>query len=86
MNRVLIATAIIAFAMVPAIGAACEYADDSWASAAPPEKIGAVTPGPASMVPPAAPAKTATGKVATSTAKKAKAAAPEQKVAANTKS
>jgi hypothetical protein len=88
MNRVLIASAIIAFGMVPALGAACEYADDSWASATPPEKIGAVAPAPASTVPPATPAKTATAKVATPTptAKKAKAPAPEQKVAANTKS
>jgi len=83
MNRVLIASAIITFGMAPAIGAACEYADDSWASASPPEKIGAATPAPAaSTVPASTIAKTSAPKASASTTAKTKTPAPDQKVAA----
>jgi hypothetical protein len=86
MNRVLIATAIIAFGMSPAIGAGCEYADDSWAAASPPEKIGAAPPAPeASTAPASTVAKTTAPKASTSKTAKNKAPAPEPKVAANTK-
>jgi hypothetical protein len=86
MNRVLIATAVIAFGMAPSIGAACEYADDSWASAAPSEQMAAATPAPAaSTLPPAAVVKTSAPKTSTRTATKTRTPAPEQKVAVNTK-
>jgi hypothetical protein len=39
MKRVLTATALTIFGLVPAMGSACEYNDDSAASAAPPAQL-----------------------------------------------
>ena len=86
MKRLLAATAIAAFGLAPAIGTACEYMDESSASATPPAPL-ASTPAPAATKAPQAKAAQALAPKASKrdVAKaKATAPAPEQKVAAVT--
>lgn len=52
MKTVLAATALAIFGLAPAIGAACEYNDDSSASATPPSQV-ASAPAPATTKAPA---------------------------------
>ena len=51
MKTVVAATALAIFGVVPAIGSACEYSDDSSASAAPPAQFASAAPLAASKVP-----------------------------------
>jgi hypothetical protein len=82
MKRVLAATALIIFGLAPAMGFACEYTDDSAASAAMSTQL-ASTPAPAASK---APARTVAQALTTKAAKpdKAKSLAPDRKVAAVT--
>lgn len=82
MKRVLAATALIIFGFVPVMGSACEYTDDSAASAAPSTQL-ASTPAPAASK---APARTTAQALTAKAAKpdKAKSLAPDRKVAAVT--
>src|SRR5881396_291450 len=82
MKKVLAATAVVVFGLAPAIGAACDYSDDSSASATPP--VLASTPAPAATKVPAAVAKTSTPNALKQVASKAKAPVPDQKVAVGT--
>jgi hypothetical protein len=84
MKQLLAATAIAAFGLAPAIGTACEYMDESSASAQPPAQL-ASTPAPqATKAPQAKAARALAPKTSKQNVAKAKAAAPapEQKVAA----
>ena len=82
MKRVFAATAIAVFGLAPAIGSACEYTDESSASAQPPAQL-AATPQPAATKVPQAKATPAVApKASKQDVAKAKAPAPEQKVAA----
>ncbi len=81
MKKVLAATAVVVFGLAPAIGAACDYSDDSSASATPP--VLASTPAPAATKVPAV-AKTSTPNAVKQVASKAKAPVPDQKVAVGT--
>jgi len=79
MKKILVATAVAAFGLAPAIGAACDMGmDDSSASAAPPAQLAA--PAPAATKVPAV-AKT-TPNALKQVSAKAKAPVPDQKVAA----
>jgi hypothetical protein len=82
MKRVLAATALIIFGLVPAMGSACEYTDDSSASAAASTQL-ASTPAPAASK---VPARTVAQALAPKAAKpdKAKALVSDRKVAAVT--
>ena len=86
MKRLLAATSIAAFGLAPAIGIACEYMDESSASAQPAAQL-ASTPAPAATKVPQAKGATALAqKASKQDVAKAKAAvpAPDQKVAAVT--
>ena len=80
MKRVLTATALAIFGLLPAMGSACEYSDDSTASAAPPEQLASASPPAASKVPAPVVAKTLAPKAAKPVADKAKPVAPDRKV------
>ena len=82
MKRVLAATALIVFGFAPAMVFACEYMDESSASAAPSTQL-ASTPAPAASK---VPARTSTQVLATKAAKpdKAKSLTTDRKVAAVT--
>ena len=83
MKQLWAATAIAAFGLAPAIGTACEYMDESSASAQPPAQL-ASTPA-ATKAPQAKAAQAIAPKASKQNVAKAKAAAaPEQKVAAAT--
>ena len=83
MKRLSSAITLGLFALAPAIGSACEYAEQS-ASATPPEQL-VSTPAPAASQMPAAKATTALApKAPKQNVAKAKAPAPDQKVAAVT--
>jgi len=81
MKKVLAATAVVVFGLAPAIGAACDYSDDSSASATPPVLASTLAPA-ATKVP--AVAKTSTPNALKQVASKAKAPVPDQKVAVGT--
>jgi hypothetical protein len=81
MKRLLAATAIAAFGLAPAIGAACEYMDESSASAQPPARLASMPPA-ATKVPQAKATPVLAPKASKQAVAKAKAPAPEQKVAA----
>ena len=83
MRRLLAATAIAAFGLIPTIGTACEYMDETSASATPPAQL-ASTPAPAATKAPGAKAPALAPKASKQDVAKAKAASPtpEQKVAA----
>ena len=81
MKRVLAATALAIFSLVPAMGSACEYNDDSAASAGPPAQLGLASPPAASKVPALTIAKALAPKAANKRADKAKPLAPDRKLA-----
>ena len=78
MKRVLTATALAIFGLVPAIGSACDYNDESAASAAPPAQL--ASPPAASKIPAPAYAQTLAPKAAKPTADKAKPVASDRKL------
>ncbi|HEX5864238.1 MAG TPA: hypothetical protein VF014_08300 [Casimicrobiaceae bacterium] len=80
MKLVLTATALAIFGLVPAMGFACEYNDDSAASAAPPAQLGLASPPAASKVPAPTAAQALAPKAAKPTADKAKPLAPDRKL------
>jgi len=84
MKRLLAATTIAAFGLAPAIGTACEYMDQSSASAAPPAQLASTPPPPTTKVPQAKATAAIAPKASKQNVARAKAAAPasEQKVAA----
>ena len=84
MKRLRMATTLALFGLAPAIGMACEYADQSSASATPPAQLASTAPPAATKVPPAKATQALSPKAAKQEAVKAKAPAPEQKVAAVT--
>jgi hypothetical protein len=85
MKRLLAATTLAAFGLVPVTGSACEYNDASAASASPPPAQLAVTPAPqASKVPSAGVEKSLSQDAVKQVARKAKTKTPSQKLAANT--
>jgi hypothetical protein len=81
MKRVLAVTALAIFGLVPAMGSACEYNDDSAASAAPPAQLGLASPPAASKVPAPTIAKALAQKAVNKMADKAKPLAPDRKLA-----
>jgi hypothetical protein len=81
MKRVLAATALAIFGLVPAMGSACEYNDDSSASAAAPAQLGLASPPAASKVPAPTVAKALAPKAANKMSDKAKPLAPDRKLA-----
>ena len=84
MRRLLAATTLALFGLAPAIGTACEYADESSASATPPAQLASTPPPAATKVPSAKATQALSPKVVKQPVAKAKAPAPEQKVAAVT--
>lgn len=84
MKTVLVAAALAVFGFVPAMGSACEYSDDSAASAAPPAQLASTAPLAASKVPARPVAQVLGSKAAKSTADKSKPAAADRKLAAVT--
>jgi hypothetical protein len=81
MKRALAATALAIFGLVPAIGSACEYNDDSSASAA--AQLGLASPPAASKVPAPRVAKALAPKATKPMADKAKPLAPLAVVTSN---
>jgi hypothetical protein len=79
MKRMLAATVVAIFGLVPAMGSACEYNDDSAASAAAPAQL-ATYPA-ASKVPAPTIAKALAPKAAKPMTDKAKSLSPERKLA-----
>jgi hypothetical protein len=84
MKQVLMATALAVFGLVPAMASACEYGDDSSASAATPTQLGAAPPPAASKVPARTVAQALAPKAAKPIADKTKPVAPDRKLAAVT--
>ena len=78
MKRVLTATALTIFGLVPAMGSACEYNDDSAASAAPPAQLASAPA--ASKVPAPAVAQALVPKAAKATPDKVKPLASDRKL------
>ena len=83
MKKVLVATALAVFGFAPAMSAACDYGDESSASATPPVLASAPTPA-ATKVPAPAVAKTVGPNAVKQVAGKVKAPVPDQKIAAGT--
>ena len=83
MKTVVAATALAIFGFVPVIGSACEYMDESSASAAPPAQMASAAPQ-ASKVPARTAAQVLTGKSVKQVADKTKSAAPDRKVSVAT--
>jgi hypothetical protein len=81
MKRVLAATALTIFALVPATGSACEYIDDSAASVAPPAQLASVPPPAASKVPARTVAQALAPRATKPMADKTKSLAPDRKLA-----
>jgi len=84
MKQILVATALAVFGLVPAMASACEYNDDSSASAATPTQLGSAPPPAASKVPARTVAQAVTQKTAKPIADKTKPLAPDRKLAAVT--
>ena len=82
MKRLLAATTLAIFGLTPAIGSACEYMDEASASAQPPAQLASTPPPAASKLPQAKAAPVQAPKASKQDVAKAKAPAPEQKVAA----
>ena len=80
MKLVLTVTVLAIFGLVPAMGSACEYNDDSAASAAPPAQLGLASPPAASKVPAPTAVQALAPKAAKPTADKAKPLAPDRKL------
>ena len=81
MNKVLVATALAVFGLAPAMSAACEYGDESSASATQPVLLGSAPTPAATKVPAPAVAKTLAPNAVKQVAGKVKAPVPEQKLA-----
>jgi hypothetical protein len=81
MKRLLAATTLTLFGLAPTIGTACEYADQSSASATPPAQLASTPPPAATKVPAAKVTQALSPKASKQEAAKVKAPAPEQKVA-----
>ena len=81
MKSVLAVTAVAIMGLAPAIGAACDYSDETSASTAPPALAASTQAPAASKLPASAAAKTLTPK-ATKVAVKTPKAAPQANVAA----
>ena len=81
MKRVLAATALIIFGLVPAMGSACEYTDDSAASASPSAQLVSAPPAAASQVPARTVAQALAPRAAKPMADKASSLAPARKLA-----
>ena len=77
MKKVLVATALAVFGFAPAMSAACDYGDESSASATPPVVASAPTPA-ANKVPAPAVAKTLGPNAVKQVAGKVKAPVPEK--------
>ena len=84
MKKVLVATALAVFGLAPTMSAACEYSDDSSASATPSVQLGSAPTPAATKVPAPAVAKTLAPHAVKQVAGKAKAPAPDQKLAVGT--
>ena len=84
MNRVLVATALAVFGLAPAMSAACEYSDDSSASATRSVQLGSASTPAATKVPAPAIAKTLAPNAVKPVAGKVKAPVPDQKLAVGT--
>ena len=84
MKRVLVATVLAAFGLAPAIGAACDYNDESSASASPPAQFAAAPAPAATKVPAPVVAKTLAPNAVKPVAAKVKASMPDQKIAVGT--
>ena len=78
MKTVVAATALAMFGFVPAMGSACEYMDDSSASATPPAQMASAAPVAASKAPARTAAQVLAGKAVKQVADKTKPA--DQKV------
>jgi hypothetical protein len=84
MKKVLVATALAVFGLAPAMSAACEYGDDSSASATPPVQLSSAPTPAATKVPAPAVAKTLAPNAVKQVAGKAKTPVPDQKLAVGT--
>jgi hypothetical protein len=84
MKRILMATALAAFGLVPAVGSACEYGDDSSASAATPAQMASTPATTASKAPARTAAQAPAQKASKPVADKTKPLATERKLAAVT--
>jgi hypothetical protein len=84
MKKVLVATALAVFGVAPAMSAACEYSDDSSASATPPVQFGSAPTPAATKVPAPAVAKKIAPNALKQVAGKVKAPVPDQKLAVGT--
>lgn len=81
MKTVVAATALALFGLAPAIGAACEYNDDSSASAAPPSQMASAPPPATTKAPAPAVAKALAPNSVKQAAGKVKSPASDQKLA-----
>ena len=84
MKKVLVATALAVFGLAPVMSPACEYNDDSSASATLPVQLGSAPTPAATKVPATAVAKTLAPHAVKQVAGKVKASAPDQKLAVGT--
>jgi hypothetical protein len=84
MKQVLVATALAVFGLAPAMSPACEYSDDSSASATVPVQLGSAPTPAATKVPATAVAKTLAPHAVKQVAGKVKAPVPDQKLAVGT--
>ena len=84
MKQILVATALAIFGLMPTMGSACEYGNDSSASAATPEQLASTPPAATSKAPARTASQAVASKVAKPTADKAKSLASERKLAAVT--
>lgn len=85
MKRVLVATALAAFGLAPAIGAACEYDGDTSASAATPAQLSSAPAPEATKAPAPKVAKAFVPSTPKQVVDKAKAPVADQKLAAATR-
>ncbi len=81
MKRLLAGTALAVFGLAPAMGSACDYTDDSAASAAPTTQMASASPSAASKVRATASAKALAPKTSKAMADKTKAIPADQKLA-----
>ena len=84
MKRVLVATALAVFGLAPAMSGACEYGDESSASATPPVQFGSAPTPAATKVPAPVVAKTLAPNAVKQVAGKVRVPVPDQKIAVGT--
>jgi uncharacterized protein YraI len=84
MKKALVVTALAVFGLAPAMSAACEYSDDSSASATPSVQLGSGPTPAATKVPAPAVAKTLAPPAVKHVASKVKPPVPDQKLAVGT--